>query len=319
VNILFIKANPIDSEALRLDVEENAIRDVWGSCDDKTKFEFESRGAVTKDLLIDHLLKIKPNILHISGHGNTEEQLLLEDVDGYKEEVSIEKLSNVLSGFTNHIQCVFLNTCHSLAGMGDFNENIAYIIGMKNEIPDDVAISFSRNFYNALFNGRTIKDSFKIALSRIAMTDQGDEYIPKLIVNEAALLQDEITDTVASESTDGLVNTIVSEEEIAVAKAGYKRSVSFHYRLIYGAIALSLVLVVFLFLSNNKDISSALLGLIPGAFSSYPFLEIQKKKNRITLIDVFELKRKRLMNALSQLTDNERKELNEEFMRLIIT
>ncbi|MEM6721568.1 MAG: CHAT domain-containing protein [Bacteroidota bacterium] len=302
-----------------MDAEENAIRDVLGSSDEGEKFDFESRGAVTKDLLIDHLLKIKPNILHISGHGNTDEQLLLEDVEGYKEEVSIQKLSNVLSGFTGHIQCVFLNTCHSLAGIDSFNKNIAYVIGMDNEIPDDVAISFSRNFYNALFNGRTIKDSFKIALSRIAMTDQGDEHIPKLIVNkEEAITTNKAAAILEDEVSEGLVNTIVSEEEIAVAKDGYKKSVSFHYKLIYGAIALSLGLVVFLFISNDQDIASSLLGLIPSAFSSYPFLEIQKKKNRITLIHVFELKRKRLLNALSQLTDNERRELNDEFMRLII-
>ncbi|WP_298520968.1 CHAT domain-containing protein [uncultured Kordia sp.] len=300
-------------------MEENAIRDVLGSSDDKTKFEFESRGAVTKDLLIDHLLKIKPNILHISGHGNTDEQLLLEDIEGYKEEVSIQKLSNVLSGFTDHINCVFLNTCHSLAGIDGFNKNIAYIIGMKNEIPDDVAISFSRNFYNALFNGRTIKDAFKIALSRIAMTDQGDEHIPKLIVNKEALKQEEVVVEAEDDNPEHrLINTIVSEEEIAIAKNGYKKSISFHYRLIIGAVGFGVGLFVFLYLKGNSDLTSSLLGLIPSAFGSYPFLEIQKRKNRITLIKVFEIKRKRLLNALAQLSPHERRELNDEFKRLII-
>jgi len=299
-------------------VEENAIRDVLASSDDKTKFEFESRGAVTKDLLIDHLLKIKPNILHISGHGNTDEQLLLEDIEGYKEEVSIQRLSDVLSGFTNHINCVFLNTCHSLAGINDFNKNIAYIIGMKNEIPDDVAISFSRNFYNALFNGRTIKDAFKIALSRIAMTDQGDENIPKLIVNKEALIEDERLLEKEEEAEDALINTIVSEEEIAIAKNGYKKSISFHYRLIILAVTFGIGLFVFLYFKGNSDLTSSLLGLIPSALGSYPFLEIQKRKNRITLIKVFEIKRKRLLNALAQLSPHERRELNDEFKRLII-
>ncbi|WP_420572711.1 CHAT domain-containing protein [Kordia sp.] len=299
-------------------MEENAIREVLGSSEKKAFFEFESRGAVTKDLLIDHLLKIEPNILHISGHGNSDEQLLLEDIEGYKEEVSIEKLSAVLSGFTDHIDCVFLNTCHSLSGIGSFNKDIPYIVGMNNEIPDDVAINFSKNFYNVLFNGRTIKDAFKISLATIALSDNGDEHIPKLIVNKEAIKKDEQQDKIEEDVQNELVSTIVSEEEIEVAKNGYKKSVNFHYRLIYVAITLSIGLAVFLFISNDQDIASSLLGLIPGAFSSYPFLEIQKKKNRITLIKVFELKRKRLLNALSQLSDNERKELNEEFMRLII-
>jgi len=305
-----------------LDAEENAIRDVLGSSSDKEKFEFESRGAVTKDLLIDHLLKIKPNILHISGHGNTDEQLLLEDVEGYKEEVSIEKLSNVLSGFTDHIQCVFLNTCHSLAGIDDFNKKIAFVIGMDTEIPDEVAISFSRNFYNALFNGRTIKDSFKIALSRIAMTDQGDEHIPKLIVNKEAIAQ-VMKETEEAEDNDEnndpqLINTIISEAEIAAAKNSYKQSIRFHYKIIFGALAVSLGLFAFLYFNGNNDLVSSLIGLIPGALGSYPFMEIQKRKNRITLIHVFELKRKRLINALSTLSPTERRELNDEFKRLII-
>ncbi|AXG70521.1 CHAT domain protein [Kordia sp. SMS9] len=300
-------------------MEENAIRDVLGSSEDKNKFDFESRGAVTKDLLIDHLLKIKPNILHISGHGNTDEQLLLEDVEGYTEEVSIQKLSNVLSGFKDHIQCVFLNTCHSLAGIENFNENIAYIIGMNKEIPDDVAISFSRNFYNALFNGRTIKDSFKIALSRIAMTDQGDEHIPKLIVNvEAVVHAGKEIEQQNEKSEHNLINTIISEAEIAEAKNSYKRSIKFHYKIIFGAIAVSIGLFIFLYMNGNNDLTSSLIGLIPSALGSYPFMEIQKRRNRITLIRVFELKRKRLINALSQLSPTERRELNEEFKRLII-
>lgn len=303
-------------------MEENAIRDVLGSSSDKHKFDFESRGAVTKDLLIDHLLKIKPNILHISGHGNTDEQLLLEDIEGYKEEVSIQKISNMLSGFSDHIQCVFLNTCHSLAGIDNFNKNIAYVIGMDTEIPDDVAISFSRNFYNALFNGRTIKDSFKIALSRIALTDQGDEHIPKLIVNKEAIVQ-AVKEAEAAQVNNGndqnlLINTIISEEEIAAAKYSYKRSISFHYKIIFGALAISLGLFAFLYFNGNNDLVSSLIGLIPSALGSYPFMEIQKRKNRITLIRVFELKRKRLLNALSQLSPMERKELNDEFKRLII-
>ncbi|QHI34675.1 hypothetical protein IMCC3317_00180 [Kordia antarctica] len=297
-------------------MEENAIREVLGGSDQKKLFVFESRGAVTKDLLIDHLLKIKPNILHISGHGNSDEQLLLEDVEGYKAEVSIQKLSDLLSGFLDHIDCVFLNTCHSLSGIDDFNKKIPYVIGMNTEIPDDVAIDFSKNFYNVLFNGRTIKDAFKISLATIALTDTGDENIPKLIVNSAAVKEDE--ERRHGEEIDVLTSTIISEEEIEVAKSGYTKSVSFYYRLIYVAIALSLGLVIFLFMSNDQDIASSMLGLIPGAFSSYPFLEIQKKKNRITLITLFELKRKRLLKALSQLSDNERKDLNEEFMRLIV-
>ncbi|MEM6686604.1 MAG: CHAT domain-containing protein [Bacteroidota bacterium] len=306
---------------MRLDVEENAIRDVLGSSANKHKFTFESRGAVTKDLLIDHLLKIQPNILHISGHGNTDEQLLLEDVEGYKEEVSIQKISNMLSGFSDHIQCVFLNTCHSLAGMDEFNKNIAYVIGMDTEIPDDVAISFSRNFYNALFNGRTIKDSFKIALSRIALTDQGDEHIPKLIVNKEAIVQAvkeaENAAADAREDERQLINTIISEEEIAEAKNSHKRSIRFHYKIIVGALLFSLGFFAFLYFNGNNDLMSSLIGLIPSVMGSYPFMEIRKRKNRITLIRVFELKRKRLLNALSQLSPTERKELNDEFKRLI--
>ncbi len=297
-------------------MEENAIREVLGGSDQKQLFVFESRGAVTKDLLIDHLLKIKPNILHISGHGNSDEQLLLEDVEGYKEEVSIQKLSDLLSGFLDHIDCVFLNTCHSLSGIDHFNENIPYIIGMNKEIPDDVAIDFSKNFYNVLFNGRSIKDAFKIALATIALTETGDEYIPKLIVNQKAVAADEERQT--EEEIDELASTIISEEEIIVAKSGYQKSVSFYYKLIYAAIGLSLALVVFLFIKNDQDVLASLTGFIPSAFSSYPFLEIQKKKNRLTLITLFELKRKRLMNALSKLSDSERRELNDEFMRLII-
>ena len=60
--ILFIKANPIDTADLRLENEENSIREVLERCEHRNNFVFETRGAVTTKALLNYLLSLSPNI-----------------------------------------------------------------------------------------------------------------------------------------------------------------------------------------------------------------------------------------------------------------
>jgi len=117
--LLFLKSNPVDTRDLRLENEEKAIIAALERSDSRTAYMLIPRGAVTKEDLTTHLYEHKPAFLHISGHGNSERKLFLEDSDGYKEEVSLKHFLTFIENF-KHIECLFLNTCHSL----DFDEQI---------------------------------------------------------------------------------------------------------------------------------------------------------------------------------------------------
>jgi hypothetical protein len=152
IKILFIKANPKGTANLHLDNEENEIRDLLERSDNKANFQFMARGAVSTSDLHNYLESYKPSILHISSHGSEEEGIFFQDEENYKQEVSIQNLSIYLKTFTNHLKFVFLNSCHSLSDINQINQDGPSILGMKKEIPNDMAMEFSNAFYSSFFN-----------------------------------------------------------------------------------------------------------------------------------------------------------------------
>ncbi|KAA3625435.1 MAG: hypothetical protein DWP94_00875 [Flavobacterium sp.] len=315
--ILFIKANPIDTADLRLENEENSIREVLERCEHRNNFVFETRGAVTTKALLNYLLSLSPNILHISGHGSSDEKLFIEGEDGYKEEISIGKLSNLLANFQNHIECLFLNSCHSLAHIEEISDDIPYVIGMREEIPNDTAILFSTSFYSAFFNGKSIKDSFKVALDMISLRDFDDELIPRFLDNsgkvtpvEPVIMSPDVV------SSGGIEEKLVSQEEIDLVQKQRADKVRFYKRLIVICAVVAIGISVGTYFIS-KETLTALGGLLPTGLIALPFKEIEKNKKRIELLTLFKLKRKRFLRALASITDGDIDNLNDEFERII--
>ncbi|AVI52213.1 hypothetical protein C5O00_14025 [Pukyongia salina] len=315
--ILFIKANPIDTADLRLENEENSIREVLERCEHRNNFVFETRGAVTTKALLNYLLSLSPNILHISGHGSSDEKLFIEGEDGYKEEISIAKLSNLLANFLNHIECLFLNSCHSLAHIEEISDDIPYVIGMREEIPNDTAILFSTSFYNALFNGKSIKDSFKVALDMISLRDFDDELIPRFLDNSDKIPPEgPVTTGPEVVSSGGIEEKLVSQEEIDLVQKQRADKVRFYKRLIVVCVVVAIGISVGTYFIS-KETLTALGGLLPSGLIALPFKEIEKNKKRIELLTLFKLKRKRFLRALASITDGDIDNLNDEFERII--
>ena len=314
--ILFIKANPIDTSDLRLENEENSIRDALERCSKRSDFAFETRGAVTTEALLNYLLSLKPNILHISGHGSSDEKLFIETSDGYTEEISIAKLSNFLINFLDHIECLFLNACHSLSNIENISDKIPYVIGMREEIPNDTAIMFSTSFYNSYFNGKSVKDSFKVALDLISLRDFSDELIPRFIDNSANVVPPGGDPVAVVDDNKVLEELLVSEEEIELVRKQRKNKNKFYSRLIIACVAVAVIIAGVAFVISEQSLT-AIGGLVPSGLIPLPFKEIEKNKKRIELLNLFELKRKRFIRAMRNITDADIENLNEEFERII--
>ena len=314
--VLFIKTNPIDTVSLRLETEEKKIREVLERSSSRDDFRFETRGAVTKQNLLQYLLSVQPNVLHISGHGSEDSALFFEDNEGYKEEIPIDKFSSFLSNFKEHIHCVFLNSCHSLSNVSDFNDDIPYIIGMKQEIPDDVAISFSSSFYASYFNGRPVMDSFKIALDMISLTSFDDELIPQIVENVAS--ESETSgQTQTSQNNQEEHVTLVSEEDIEMMKTSMTKEKKLLRGIMIFPISLSVAILGYAMLNSEPSEEYFIGGLIPGFLSYVPIIRVGKKNQTIRLLQVFEHKRNRILKALSVISEDEIDKLNEEFYRIV--
>ncbi|HEX7842267.1 MAG TPA: hypothetical protein VF469_32570 [Kofleriaceae bacterium] len=70
--ILYVAANPLDTNRLALDEECAAIERELRMASGRDDFDFRSRWAVSVDELMRHLNELQPTILHFSGHGSTD-------------------------------------------------------------------------------------------------------------------------------------------------------------------------------------------------------------------------------------------------------
>jgi len=71
--ILFLAANPLGTDRLALDEEARVVRVVLERSGLWDKFELETRWAVQPLDLLDELRKLRPRVVHFSGHGSHSE------------------------------------------------------------------------------------------------------------------------------------------------------------------------------------------------------------------------------------------------------
>jgi hypothetical protein len=69
--ILFLAANPVGTDRLALDEEARAIQDELERSGFRDSFELVTRWAAAPMDLLRELRKLKPTIVHFSGHGSS--------------------------------------------------------------------------------------------------------------------------------------------------------------------------------------------------------------------------------------------------------
>src|SRR4051812_48502950 len=115
VRILFLAANPKDSTKLRLDEEIREIHAKIRAADFRDSFDLVSRWAVRPLDLLQAFNELKPHVVHFSGHGSSNAELVMEDDDGTARPVTETALVALFKTVKDNIRLVLLNACHSEA------------------------------------------------------------------------------------------------------------------------------------------------------------------------------------------------------------
>jgi len=183
VRILFLAANPKHTNPLRLGEEARAIKERLRLADLREQFIFEQEDAVQVTDLQRHLLHHQPHIVHFSGHGSRNGEIILEDNDGVSKPVSASALKRLFSTLKDDIRCVVLNACYSETQATGIADSIDCVIGMTRAIGDKSAIAFAASFYQALAYGRSIQTAFDLGCGQIDLEDLGEEDTPRLKVS----------------------------------------------------------------------------------------------------------------------------------------
>lgn len=173
ITILFLAANPKDTDPLRLGEEVRTIDERLRLAQHRDQFNLQQQWAVRTRDILDAMLRFKPDIVHFSGHGSSDGNLIFEDASGAAKPVSaaaLGELFRVLKG----VRCVALNACWSDKHAGQIAKFVDCVIGMARAVSDEAAIGFAAGFYRSLGEGKSVGEAFDLGKVQI-MLDGGDE------------------------------------------------------------------------------------------------------------------------------------------------
>src|SRR5260370_29407240 len=76
VKVLFLAANPLGTDRLKLDEEIRAITEKVYASEYRDRLKVESSWAIRPDDLLQSFNRYKPHIVHFSGHGSQAAELI---------------------------------------------------------------------------------------------------------------------------------------------------------------------------------------------------------------------------------------------------
>lgn len=178
--ILFLSANPMDSNRLRLDKEISQIDKQLQMAQLRDSFELIQKWALSPMELQQVLLDHNPDIVHFSGHGLID-GIVLEGENGKAKNISTIALANIFKILAGNISCVVLNACYSSNQALAINNHVPHVVGMKKAMPDDAAIAFSVGFYKGIGAGKPIEMAFALGVNGIELEGCSGSDLPILL------------------------------------------------------------------------------------------------------------------------------------------
>jgi hypothetical protein len=181
VKILFLAANPSDTDPLQLADEMRAIKEILRKTPHYERFRLEQEWAVRYSDLPGLLMEHQPDIVHFSGHGGSAGELKFLDENGFSHPIAVPALTQLFTLLKDNIRCVVLNACYSESQAQAIAKQIDAVIGVRKELEDESALHFAAGFYEALGFGRDVKKAFDLGCSRIDVAGLPDAKLPRLL------------------------------------------------------------------------------------------------------------------------------------------
>jgi|SRR5690554_367318 len=191
ITVLFLASNPIDQVQLRLDEEARSISEMIKKAKHRESVKLESCWALQPMDLLQALNDFNPAIVHFSGHGSDEDEIVFQAQDGTAKLVSKEAIVQTMMASSENIRLVFFNTCYSRNQAEAVSQFADATIGMNTSIGDEAARVFSSQFYSSIGFGHSVAKAFQQAKALLMMEGIKEENTPELFIKDG-LNADEI-------------------------------------------------------------------------------------------------------------------------------
>jgi hypothetical protein len=173
LTILVLSANPLDTPRLRLDEEFRRIEQAIREGRDRDSIQVRLCPAVRGEDIVQSLLDVRPQFLHLCGHG-ADGTFVAQDDHGLETTLAPEALGLLLSATAGDIQCVTVNACSTERVARELARYVPHVIAMRHEVLDYVAIQFSIAFYRAIVAGLAIEKAFVVGKAAMGMANASD-------------------------------------------------------------------------------------------------------------------------------------------------
>jgi hypothetical protein len=206
--ILFLAANPLGTDRVALDREARAIQVELERSGFRDRFELVTRWAAEPLDLLRELRKLKPTVVHFSGHGTAgvagrapgrgsyrdvdiepghngrdpRPGLFFQCPDGDPQLVSTEAIEATFGAAGSSVQLIILSACYSELNAQALLRHVGCVVGMSGAIADDAARSFAIGFYGGLGERESIAAAYAQGCAAIRLQGLSDHNRPKLAV-----------------------------------------------------------------------------------------------------------------------------------------
>jgi len=184
ITVLFLAANPANTVQLRLDEEARSIQEKIRLSEYRDSVRFESRWATRSGDILQAINETNPTIVHFSGHGTQNGELVLLNPDGSAKTVSKEAMSMAMATASDTIRLVVFNACFSEIQAANVVDHIDAAIGMSTSIGDEAACIFAAQLYSSIGFGRSLQISFNQAIAQLMLEGIPEDSTPQLYVKQ---------------------------------------------------------------------------------------------------------------------------------------
>lgn len=206
--ILFLAANPHGTDRLALDREARDIQVELERSGFRDRFELVTRWAAEPLDLLRELRKLRPTVVHFSGHGSSgtggrvsdskahrdldaepdrddralRTGLFFQDHEGRPQLVSTEALEATFGAAGASVQLIVLGACYSDSNAEALLRHAGCVVGMTGAITDDAARSFAVGFYGGLGERASVAAAYAQGCAAIRLQGLSESDRPTLAV-----------------------------------------------------------------------------------------------------------------------------------------
>jgi hypothetical protein len=203
IKILYLAANPVDTGHLKLQEEARDLEERIRQGTRREAFEVIHFLAVRPKDLLRGLQEVQPHIMHFSGHGTSNKEIVLQGDDGNSRPVAPEDLAGLVNLFKTNLKVALLNSCYGRRQAEALHQVLDFTMGMDKPISDAGAVSFSATFYQVLASGGSIRQAFESARFLTSMEGRPVFGVSDLLVRDGVDVDRPLVDMLIPQAAAG--------------------------------------------------------------------------------------------------------------------